>query len=72
MDGTDLLVKARKQLQKTAKIMITGFPSLASGVKALEWGADAYLIKPVQPMELLSVIERQTLNNFKHSLKETQ
>jgi DNA-binding response OmpR family regulator len=52
-----MLVKARKQLQKTAKIMITGFPSLASGVKALEWGADAYLIKPIQPMELLSVIE---------------
>ena len=57
MEGTDLLVKARKQLQKTAKIMITGFPSLESGVKALEWGVDAYLTKPVQPTELLAVIE---------------
>ncbi|HLN88581.1 MAG TPA: response regulator, partial [Candidatus Binatia bacterium] len=36
MEGTDLLVKARKQLQKTAKIMITGFPSLRIAVKALD------------------------------------
>ena len=55
--GTDLLVKAKKKFQKTAVIMITGFPSLKSGVKALEMGVDAYLTKPVQPMELLSVIE---------------
>ena len=69
MDGTDLLVKARKQLQKTAKIMITGFPSLESGVKALERGVDAYLIKPVQPTELLTVIENKLSlfkNNFEH------
>jgi DNA-binding response OmpR family regulator len=56
MQGTDVLVKSRKQLQKTVKIIITGFPSLESGVKALEEGVDGYLVKPVQAQELLTLI----------------
>jgi DNA-binding response OmpR family regulator len=59
MDGTDLLNKIKKQLQDTVKIMITGFPSLESGVRALDEGADAYLVKPVKPEELLMLIEEK-------------
>jgi DNA-binding response OmpR family regulator len=60
MDGTDLLAKLKKQLQNTVKIMITGFPSLETGVKALDEGADAYLVKPVKPQELLALLEQKT------------
>jgi DNA-binding NtrC family response regulator len=56
MKGTDLLVKAKPQLQDTAKIVITGFPSFEGGVNALYGGADAYLIKPVQPQDLLTIV----------------
>ena len=59
MDGTDLLAKLKKQLQHTVKIMITGFPSLETGVKALDEGADAYLVKPVKPQELLLLLEEK-------------
>jgi DNA-binding response OmpR family regulator len=59
MDGTDLLAKLKRPLQETIKIMITGFPSLESGVKALDEGADAYLVKPVKPEELLMLIEEK-------------
>ena len=59
MDGTDLLAKMKKPLQSTIKIVITGFPSLESGVKALDEGADAYLVKPVKPEELLMLIEEK-------------
>jgi DNA-binding response OmpR family regulator len=59
MDGTDLLAKLKRPLQDTIKIMITGFPSLESGVKALDEGADAYLVKPVKPEELLMLIEEK-------------
>ena len=62
MDGTDLLAKIKKQLQNTIKIMITGFPSIESGVKALDGGADAYLVKPVKPEELLMLIEEKLKN----------
>ena len=62
MDGTEVLAKMKKQLQSTVKIMITGFPSLESGVKALDEGADAYLVKPVKPEELLLLIEEKLRN----------
>lgn len=59
MDGTDLLVKIQQTMQDAIKIMITGFPSLETGVKALDEGADAYLVKPVKPEELLTLIEEK-------------
>ncbi len=62
MDGTDLLAKLKNQLRQTVKIMITGFPSLETGVKALDEGADAYLVKPVKPQELLVLIEEKLKN----------
>ena len=62
MDGTDLLPKMQKNMQDTVKIMITGFPSFETGVKALDEGADAYLVKPVKPKELLILIEEKLKN----------
>jgi len=62
MDGTDLLPRLVTIAPKTMKIMITGFPSLEDGVKALDEGADAYLVKPVKPEELLKII-KEKMNN---------
>ena len=59
MDGIELLTKMKKPLQSTIKIMITGFPSLKSGIEALDEGADAYLVKPVKSEELLMLIEEK-------------
>jgi DNA-binding response OmpR family regulator len=59
MDGTDLLSKIQKTMPDTVKIMITGFPSLETGLRALDEGADAYLVKPVKPDELITLIEEK-------------
>lgn len=59
MDGTDVLIKMKKTMPEAVKIMITGFPSLETGVKALDEGADAYLVKPVKPEELIALIEEK-------------
>ncbi len=59
MNGTELLSKTRSQLQNTIKIMITGFPSLESGIEALDEGADAYLVKPIKPEDLLMLIREK-------------
>ena len=59
MDGTDVLIKMHNTMQDAVKIMITGFPSLETGVKALDEGADAYLVKPVKPDELIELIEEK-------------
>jgi len=59
MDGTDLLIKLKDAMRDTVKIVLTGFPSLEVGVKALDAGADAYLVKPVKPEELLMLIDEK-------------
>ncbi len=59
IDGTDLLINMKNELQGTVKIVITGFPSMDVGVKALDGGADAYLVKPVKPDDLLALIDEK-------------
>jgi len=59
MEGTDLLVKMHGSEPKMMKVMLTGFPSLENAVRALNLGADAYLMKPINPKELLKVIEER-------------
>jgi len=59
MEGTKLLTTMHKDLPKMMKIMITGYPSLENAVEALNLGADAYIIKPVKPEKLLTLIEEK-------------
>jgi len=59
MDGTDLLPRLQKILPEAVKIIITGFPSLETGIKSLDVGADAYLVKPVRPEDLLVLIKEK-------------
>ena len=56
MEGTDLLVNAKKELEKTVKIMLTGHPSVKTSDKATFEGADTYIVKPIKMDELISVI----------------
>ena len=56
MDGYELCAKLR-EMPQTARIpiiMLTGQDSLEEKVKGFEVGADDYITKPFQPMELLA------------------
>jgi DNA-binding NtrC family response regulator len=59
MEGTKLLTMIHGTLPKMVKIMITGYPALENAVEALNYGADAYIIKPVKPEKLLALIEEK-------------
>jgi len=59
MEGTQLLVKLKPTTPRMRKIMVTGHASLDNAIRAVNMGADGYLIKPVSPPELLRVIEDQ-------------
>jgi DNA-binding NtrC family response regulator len=61
IEGTDLLIKMHDIHPKMVKIMVTGFPGLESAVKSLNMGADAYLMKPVKPRELLKVVREKLM-----------
>jgi len=59
IEGTKLLIKMRDAVPKMIKIMVTGRASLQNAVDALNYGADAYIMKPVNPKELLRVIDEK-------------
>ena len=57
LNGVELLDKLDDHGGKMVKIIITGFPTMAPEKDA---HADAYLLKPVKPQELLSIIDEKT------------
>jgi DNA-binding response OmpR family regulator len=59
MEGTELLTKMHRTTPSMMKIMVTGFPSLENAVEALNMGADAYLLKPIELDELLKVVKEK-------------
>ena len=59
IEGTKLLTKMKETKPKMIKIMITGYASLENAVEALNLGADAYVMKPVDPEKLLRVINEK-------------
>jgi DNA-binding response OmpR family regulator len=66
IDGTDLVEKMGSKAKDATKLMITGFATLETRIKALEFGIDAFVEKPIAPNDLLSLIrakmsERQNM-----------
>jgi len=59
IDGIKVLETLHKEFPDMIKIMITGYPSLENAVASLKKGADAYLMKPVNPSSLLKVINEK-------------
>lgn len=57
-DGFDLLDTVRKDYPQTVVIVMTGYGSIESAVKAIKRGAYEYLTKPVVDDDLRLVVER--------------
>jgi DNA-binding response OmpR family regulator len=67
-NGLDLLIKIQEIAPKMRKIVLTGYPSDEDRAKALERGADYYIVKPVDSEKLIEIISaktgKDTVNNF--------
>lgn len=59
IEGTSLITSLRENSPKTIKIMLTGYPMLDNAITSLNKGADAFLIKPVDPEKLLTTIKNK-------------
>ena len=59
MQGTELLTQLRGTVPKMMKIIITGYPSIENAVEALNKGADAYVIKPLDMEKVLKVVDEK-------------
>jgi EAL domain-containing protein (putative c-di-GMP-specific phosphodiesterase class I)/CheY-like chemotaxis protein len=57
-DGLCVLQMVRGGDLDLPVVLLTGSPDLSSAVKAVEYGAFRYLIKPAQPEALLEVVDR--------------
>ncbi len=55
-DGMELLMRLGEAAPHMVKIMITGSPSRAIKDEALNCGVYAFLLKPINPQELLQTI----------------
>lgn len=59
IDGLDLIEKVADTLPKMRKVVITGYASLENAVKALNLGANAYIMKPLSPIKLLEIVDKE-------------
>ncbi len=59
MEGTELLQRSQKIRPGMKKIMVTGFASLENSVISLNAGADAYILKPVDPFMLIAKVKEK-------------
>lgn len=59
MDGVELLTKIKETKPKMRKVIITGYPTLQNAVEALNKGADAYIMKPLDMDKMLATIKEQ-------------
>lgn len=55
--GLDLITEFRKLVPHTRIVLMTGFGSVSTAVKAIRLGAADYLLKPIDPDELLTALD---------------
>ncbi|UII34398.1 sigma-54 dependent transcriptional regulator [Fulvivirga ulvae] len=58
LDGLDLLKEIKKKDHDCAVIIMTNYAHIKSAVKAIKLGAFEYIAKPINPDELLSIINK--------------
>jgi DNA-binding response OmpR family regulator len=59
IEGTKLLTAFPETTPKMIKIMVTGFPTFENTLEALKLGADDYVMKPINPEELVKIVENK-------------
>lgn len=58
MDGVEMLKRLKKMVPDLPVVLMTGYSSIEGAVKAIRHGADEYLTKPLDHVEVLHVIEK--------------
>jgi len=71
MEGTALLMAMKQTVPPMVKIVVTGYPSLANAVEAVNKGADAYILKPFAVKNVLETI-REHLNRQEETRKYSE
>ena len=62
MDGITCLRRIREHFEHVSVIMVTASDNVSDAVEAMKHGASDYLIKPVKPLELVALVEKNVKN----------
>ena len=68
IDGVELLRRLKRQDEELGTLMLSGAATLEDAVESLNQGADAFILKPVEPAELLYRLG--TVTGFKRLERE--
>ncbi len=71
ISGIEVLKTFRRTYPARMNIMVTGFATLQNSVEALNLGANAYIMKPIDPKKLDGMI-KECLKRQRKILKETR
>ena len=71
ISGIELLTRLKDSHPKMKKIILTGFPSQQNAIAALNDGADAFLVKPVEVQKMLEILRKQ-LDKQKQEVEVSQ
>ena len=64
MEGTELLRKLHTLTPKMMKVMMTSHGTLKNAMDSLNFGADAYLLKPINQKALLKTVEEKLREQY--------
>lgn len=74
IDGLEVLARVKAAQPHVAVVLLTGYSSLDSAIRALRYGADDYLLKPCREAELLerlrAALERQEVSRSLSQVEE--
>ncbi|MDI6847911.1 MAG: response regulator [Candidatus Bathyarchaeia archaeon] len=59
MEGIKLLTKMKDATPKMRKIIITGYPTLQNAIEAVNRGANSYVVKPFDMVNVLQTIKEE-------------
>ncbi|MDH5459900.1 MAG: response regulator [Candidatus Bathyarchaeota archaeon] len=59
MEGIELLTKMKDATPKMRKIIITGYPTLQNAIEAVNRGANSYVVKPFDMVNVLQTIKEE-------------
>lgn len=73
VNGLALLRSAKRRNALTQVLFVTGESSLDALTDALEWGATDYLLKPLDQMELIELLEQanRRVHRWRRAVAET-
>lgn len=70
IDGMEVIERVRKSRPETKVVIITGYPSIASAIKAIKIGVSDYLRKPFTDDEFITAVDTAMQDKQQDSLEK--